>query len=139
MACVVAAYDEAVASQPENRDDKALLRIAERLPNMLSGRISNPVVEGQFLDDGWSAECRRDFISRADVLASELSQALSRNETKQAIRDLMQTFGIFMPTDPAVLSIDGSPFIFTTGLLSSFGDTPEAQNAVQKGGDDRYG
>jgi hypothetical protein len=139
MACVVATYDEAVASPPEDRDDKALLRIAERLPYMLNGPIANPVVPGQFLDDGWSAECRREFVSRAGALAGELGRALARNDTRQAIRDLMETFGIFMPNDSGVLSLDGSPSILTTGLLSSFGDTPEAQGAVQKGGDDRYG
>jgi len=138
MACAVAAYDEARSAPPENRDDKALLMVAERLPQMLSDRIPNPVVDRQYLDEGWE-DCRSDLVGKARTLAAGLGGALSRHETREAIQDLLATFGIFMPDDPATLSVDGAPSILTTGLLASFADQPEAQTAVQKDGDDRYG
>ena len=57
MACVIAAYDEAAGAIAENRDDLALQMVANRLPELLDRRIPNPVVHGQYLDEGWTHEC----------------------------------------------------------------------------------
>ena len=40
MACVVTTYDEAAQAPADNRDDLALLEIADRLPDLLRGRIA---------------------------------------------------------------------------------------------------
>ncbi len=142
MACAVTAFDEAVAKPENGRDDSALHFVAGRLPELLSSRIPNPVVAGQFLDEGWSPECRSAFIVKAEKLASDVANALNAANTHQAASILGGLLGRHMSTDLAHYSIEGgvgSPAILSEGILRDVGDEPDARAAVKVGGDSRYG
>jgi hypothetical protein len=142
MACAVTAFDEAVAKPENGRDDNALHFVAGRLPELLSSRIPNPVVAEQFLDEGWSAECRSSFIAKAEKLASDVSNALNAANAHQAASVLGALLGRHMSTDLDHYSIEGiigSPVILSEGILSDVGDEPDARAAVKVGGDSRYG
>jgi hypothetical protein len=142
MACVVVAFDEASAKPAEDRDDKALLMVAERLPELLGGRIANPVVDGQYLDENWTTESRSDFVAEAQKLATNLLAALVSSKPSEAAAILGLALGDYIPDSiDAYVSEgpDGAPAILTTGLLKDFADEPEAQSAVKFGGDSRYG
>lgn len=142
MACVVAAYDDVESAPAENRDDLALLSVAERLPNFLHGRISNPVVDGQFLDEGWSPEERAHFVSAANALLARLQDAIIGTDcTQQALASLVQAFGDRLPDDHTLIKADGvaSPAVLTSGLIKQMGREPAPQEAVKREGDRRYG
>jgi len=83
MSAVVTVYDEAQEAVAENRDDLALLMVAERLPNILSGVIANPVVDGQRLDEGWTSEQRSEFVSEAKVLLRHLQDAIMGTDDRE--------------------------------------------------------
>lgn len=143
MACAVTAFDQAGAARPdENRDDKALLMVARRLPELFGGDIGNPVVDGMILNDKWSATCRTGFVAGAQRLTDTLEKALSASTGNTTLALLRAELGDYLPNDPSLLAVDGvnqAPTILTTGLLGELGDTPDARAAVKRGGDDRYG
>lgn len=142
MACVVAAYDEATAAIAENRDDLALQMVAKRLPELLERRIPNPVVYGQFLDEGWSGECRADFIAKAHALTTRIDTALAANQSGTVIEHFRTALGGYLPDNEDLVVIEasiGASTILQSGILKDFADQPEAREAVKKGGDGRYG
>jgi hypothetical protein len=141
MACVVAAYDQALTAVPENRDDLALQMVATQLPSLLSRRIPNPVVDGQFLDEGWTPELRTEFADEARSLRAEVDRALAAGKAETVVEHLRGALGRFLPDDPDLIAIEatGAPAILRSGILKDFADEPEARDAVRKGGDDRYG
>jgi hypothetical protein len=107
MVCVVAAYDALKGTLPDNRDDTALLAVAERLPGLLEGRIQNPVMPNQFLDEGWTREERADLVNRAKQMHADLDIALNGTFHKpSAIAGMQRVFGSRIPDDESLLSID---------------------------------
>lgn len=142
MACVVTAYDEETAGIAENRDDLALQMVARRLPELLERRIPNPVVDGQYLDEGWSSECRSDFVAQARNLAARVDNALAANRSGTVIEHLRAALGNYLPENEDLVVIEssiGAPAILQSGILKDFADQPDAREAVKKGGDGRYG
>ena len=94
MAAVVSVFEKASAAIASDRDDLALLRVAEDLPDFLANDIPNPVVEGERLDQGWSPEERDDFVAKAKVLAERLKDALTKtSERSVAYEALQEQFG----------------------------------------------
>lgn len=141
MACVVTAYDEA-AAVAEHRDDLALQMVAKRLPELLGRRIPNPVLHGQYLDEGWTPECRADFIAMGLTLVTRIDAALAANQSGRVIELLRAALGDFLPNDEDLVLIEtpiGAPTILQAGILKDFADEPDARDAVKKGGDGRYG
>lgn len=142
MACVVTAYDEETAGIAENRDDLALQMAARRLPELLERRIPNPVVDGQYLDEGWSSECRSDFVAQARNLAARVDNGLAANRSGTVIEHLRAALGNYLPENEDLVVIEssiGAPAILQSGILKDFADQPDAREAVKKGGDGRYG
>lgn len=142
MACAVSAYEDADGSIPENRDDLAVQMVAARLAQLLQGRIENPVVEGQFFDEGWSSEIRSDLVRKAQELKARIDEALSAKEARSVIENLQAAMGQYLPNDEALVQIDSevkSPAILTSGMLKDFGKDRDAAESVKKGGDSRYG
>jgi hypothetical protein len=140
MACVVDAYDKATAAPAANRDDKALEMIAAGLPTQLRGKIDNPVVPGQRLDDGWddTDACRSEFVNKATELARALSNALAGNDADRAAGILGQAFGKYLPKQPDfyVVEESGRADVLTTGILRG---SDEQRSPVKLGGENRYG
>ncbi|MEX2375434.1 MAG: CBASS cGAMP synthase [Dehalococcoidia bacterium] len=145
MACVVTVYEEAVGMAPDNRDDLALLAVAERLPDLFRGRIVNPVVDGQFLDEGWSSDDRRTFIAEAEALLDRLREAITGTDSPpRALACLTLAFGVRLPNDHGLIKADdvakvAAPTVLTAGLIKQMGDEQEPKQAVKREGDRRYG
>jgi cyclic GMP-AMP synthase len=100
MSAVVTAYQEAAERVADNRDDLAMLMVAERLPEILSGFIANPVLDRQRLDENWTREQRAEFVAAAHDLVGRLQDALvGTNDPKVAIANLVAAFGPRIPND----------------------------------------
>lgn len=145
MACVVTIYDETATVPADNRDDLALLAMAECLPGLFAGRIENPVVDGQYLDEGWSGEDRKDFRKRAEELVDRLRDALTGTDSaERALASLTRAFGDRLPGDCSLIKSDvatkvAAPAVLTGGLVKQMGNEREPQQAVKREGDRRYG
>jgi len=145
MSCVVTTYNEAVGSPPDHRDDLALLAVADRLPDLFRGRIANPVVDGQYLDEGWAEEDRQTFIAKANALRDWLREALTGTDNAaRALASLVHAFGDRLPNDHSLIKSEeasklAAPPVLTSGLVKQMGGEREPQQAVKREGDRRYG
>jgi hypothetical protein len=144
MSCTVTAYAENGAGLADDRDDLALLAVSERQPALLAGRIENPVVPGQYLDEGWSPEDRLDFVARARELHARLRDAIQGTDSAmRSLESLTLAFGDRIPDDPTLIkSEDGevyAPRVLTAGLIKQMGSEKVPQQAVKREGDRRYG
>ena len=147
MSCVITSYDQISPKISESRDDLALLAVAERLPGQLEGRIANPVVEEQFLDEFWTDAERTDFVDRARGLLGRLQDALSGTDSKaEAVVYMRRAFGERVPNDSSLIHSDEqaddtrtAANILTTGLLRDIANRPEPKAAVKREGERRYG
>lgn len=145
MSCVVTVYDEAGEKPADNRDDLALLAVAERLPALLQARIGNPVVEGQYLDEGWAPEDRDGFIKEAEALLNWLRDSISGTDSAQrALAILVRAFGDRLPNDHTLIKPEdgasvAAPPVLSSGLIKQMGGEREPQQAVKRDGDRRYG
>lgn len=107
MASVVTVYDELKGPLPENRDDLALQAVADRLEDLFSQAIPNPVLPDQDLDEDWSAEERLDFRMRARELKTRIDTVLSRTYHKTvAIGELREGFGERIPNDELLIDVE---------------------------------
>jgi hypothetical protein len=107
MAGVVSAYEKFGKAISEQRDDKALLVVAEELPATLSKEISNPVVQGERLDEGWSADERASYVAAANDLLKRLQDAiLGTDDANISVSGLTRVFGERIPDDPSLVSLD---------------------------------
>ena len=142
MACVVDAYDTAARAPREDRDDEALRMVADRMSRLLTGDIPNPVVEGQRLDEGWDADCRVEFVTKAKALWEVLDAVARLDDPAVASARLQAMFGHHLPDDPDLLEVDtpGAASVMRTGILGGAGeDAADDRPAVRIGGSDRYG
>lgn len=151
MAAVVSVFEKASAAIASDRDDLALLRVAEDLPDFLTNDIPNPVVEGARLDQGWSTEERSDFVAKARVLAESLKDSLTQTSDRAAAYEaLLEQFGRRIPNDltlyvpDAGLETKASELAAPTALTMGMVDKVDAEQsndlaAVNKQGGGRYG
>lgn len=151
MAAVVSVFEKASAEIASDRDDLALLRVAEELPDFLANDIPNPVVDGERLDQGWSAEERSDFVAKAKVLAERLADALTQTSDRaMAYEALQEQFGGRIPDDLTLFVPDAgletkaselaAPAALTVGMVDKV-DAEQSNDlaAVNKQGGGRYG
>jgi hypothetical protein len=138
MACAVQAYEANAAAPAENRDDLALLMVAEALPDLLSREIANPVVDGQRLDENWT-ECRLEFVAQAQALRDGLKAALAKPTAEGVVSVLREVLGDFVPGDADLVDITQptSANILRSGMLKDLGYDADAREAVKIGGDNR--
>ncbi|HEY9211802.1 MAG TPA: CBASS cGAMP synthase [Ancylobacter sp.] len=145
MACVVTVYNEAAQGLVDDRDDLALLTIAAQMPIILSGRVANPVVEGQYLDESWTESDRQSFIEEAKALHDRLLEATSGTDSAvQGLTHLVRAFGDRLPNDTDLITSDSAPPIsghpvLSYGLLNEIASETAPQQAVIREGDRRYG
>ena len=128
MSCVVTTFDEAASAPADNRDDLALLAVSERLPALFRGRIVNPVVDGQHLDEGWSAEQRQTFVAEAQALLDRLREALiGTDSAPRALASLVRAFGDRLPDNYELIKLEGrgqmpAPAVHTSGFVKKMGN-----------------
>jgi len=119
--------------------------VAERLPQLLRHRIENPVVSGQFLDDGWSSDERAEFVAQAETLLARLQDAIrGTDSTQHALASLVLAFGDRVPSDHTLIKPEASPGVaapalLTSGLIKQMGNERAPREAVKREGDRRYG
>lgn len=107
MACVVTVFDGLGGTLPDNRDDLALKAVADRLEELFSHSIPNPVLPDQNLDGDWSPEDRRDFRARAVALKATVDNVLNGTWNKQiAISRLQDAFGDRIPDNELLIEIE---------------------------------
>lgn len=151
MAAVVSVFERAPVAIASDRDDLALLRVAEGLPDFLTNHIPNPVVEGARLDQGWSTEERSDFVAKAKVLAERLKDALMQTSDRAAaVKALQDQFGGRIPDDLTLYVPDAgletkagelaAPTALTVGMVDKVNaEQGNKLAAVNKQGGGRYG
>ncbi len=109
MACVVTVFDYIGGNVTSNRDDLALQTVADRLEELFSEPIPNPVLSHQILDQNWSDEERLDFKSCAKALKVMIDTALNSTYNKQiALKQLKERFGQRIPNDTLLIDIDSA-------------------------------
>ncbi|UXN68574.1 CBASS cGAMP synthase [Devosia neptuniae] len=110
MAGIVAAYDADPQGFEDSRDDLAILSIAKTLPAFLSARIDNPVVDGQRLDEGWSADQRNEYVAAASSLANLVRRAIEMSASPtEAVRLLQEAFGQRIPKHEDLIEVEALP------------------------------
>lgn len=150
MSAVVSVFEKASAAIARDRDDLALLHVAEDLPGFLANNIPNPVVDGEYLDQGWSAEERSDFVFKAKVLAERLADALTQSSDRAvAFQALQEQFGGRIPDDLTLYVPDAgletkasdlaAPATLTVGMVDKIEAERSGLAAVNKQGGGRYG
>lgn len=128
MRCVVDAYDGADGDMPQTRDDFALLAVAERLPDLLSASIGNPVIADQVLDEGWDDAQREEIVSAAKSLAATLWRALvGPTDAAGALSLLASAFGNRIPSDTSLIMLAKEE-----ARVLSYEPTPVAAPAVPR-------
>lgn len=141
MTCVRKLYDDGHMAGYEKRDDLALHKVAQYLPQLLEHNIENPVVPGLNLDD-WNPDERADYVNRAFKLSMSINQAIGENDPKAALKILQGIFGDRIPDDVSLVETGSSvsaPSILTSGILRGLEDDPSVEGAVRLGSDQRYG
>lgn len=108
MAHAVHVFDR-VPMAPD-RDDLALLRVAERLPSLLSMRVENPTIDvpegdpSKYLDGCLSQSDRDAAVRAADALRADLSEALENQYQRQrTLNCLRKALGNRLSVDRADL------------------------------------
>ena len=150
MAAVVSVFEKASAAIASDRDDLALLRVAENLPDFLANGISNPVVEDERLDQGWSSEERSDFVAKAKVFAERLADALTQSSDRAVAHKVLQEqLGGRIPRDLTLYVPDAgsapkandlaTPATLTLGMVDKIEAEQNDLAAVNKQGGGRYG
>lgn len=101
---LMAAIDEAF-DEPESRDDVALLKVTEKLPDILSGDVKNPVARQECLSDKLDSNgIRNEVVTRARQLHSSLKQAIMVcGYPAEACSTLQGVFGTRFPIDAAAV------------------------------------
>lgn len=105
MSFAVQTFDENRRTLDSSREDDALLAVAQRMPDLLKARVRNPVVKGEYLDDGWSAEKRAAFVARAEVLKADLEAAADATRADAAVARLRARLGGRVPSDAELVDV----------------------------------
>ena len=92
----------------ENRDDELVLEVAKRLPDILNGKIMNPVL-GHLCINEWDNEVRGEILEGAEKLRIQMIAALERTgDAEQVVLKLRARFGHRIPYRPDVVTISST-------------------------------
>jgi|GEM_PF-166151 len=109
MVCVVLAYEEQDTLFEDDRDDAAILQIANKLPGYFASDIANPVLNdaSKPLND-WSDDQRKQYIDAANGLIDLLTRALENNfDAHRTVDRLVEAFGDRVPVRPDLVKCCG--------------------------------
>jgi hypothetical protein len=106
MVCAWEVFEDMGRPNVPERDDLALLRIAERLPRLLSGPICNPTDRGEKICARLDDNDRRVAIEMAGKLQATLSEIVEKCfDPKEALSKLNGLFGNRIPNRPDLVDI----------------------------------
>jgi hypothetical protein len=98
MVCAWEAFEDLGRPNVPDRDDLALLRVAERLPRLLAGPVYNPTDANEEIDARLGDGDRRVAIARAGELDVALTEIIDKCfDPKEAVRQLSGLFGDRIP------------------------------------------
>lgn len=108
--CIMCAVDEALRGMngfPTNlRDDELIMNVAKLLPDILEGRVANPVIKDLCLNI-WDDEVKRDILARVKVLKDEMVTALEHTgDARIVVETLRRKFGNRIPYRPESVKIN---------------------------------
>lgn len=113
MAHVVAIFD--TTRMDSDRDDLALLRVAEKLPGLLSEKVKNPTIDvpegdpSKYLDGSLEPKERDEVVQKATDLKQFLSEALEDHcQRQRTLKYLQLAFGPRLPDRPDLLHVDAA-------------------------------
>jgi len=137
MACVVQAYNELNLSVHHARDDIALLECANVTSRLMRQRISNPVVPGQYLDEGWDERnVRQSYVNAAARLTKNIQDAIDQQSKALALSDIRRVLGDRIPNNTSLITDEGT--ISNVAAILGTGQSGAKQRpAVKKSGPNR--
>lgn len=106
--CIMHAIDIALAQiggiPADNRDDEMILKVANKLPDILSNSVCNPVIREKCLNE-WSEQQRREIVVQVDALRSSMIAALEQSQTpERVLSKLFSKFGDRIPNAPEAIT-----------------------------------
>lgn len=112
MACAVDAYDKLRGTFTSNRDDAALLMVAQQMRASLRDKVENPVIDGLYLNDDWTPEDYLEYGKAAEDLISNLSASFAVNRLPEtAVTNMRNALGSRIPRDPSLVSVANSEIL----------------------------
>jgi hypothetical protein len=107
MAYVWQVFEETGTANVPRRDDLMLLNIAERLPALMEGPISNPAEPSELLGASWSDEERRTAIEHANEMLQNMRSIVNRCYLPEDAVDQMRAiFGARIPNRPDLVGVE---------------------------------
>jgi hypothetical protein len=98
MVCAWEAFEDLGRPNVPERDDQALLRVAERLPRLLAGPVCNPTDRDEKICARLDDADRRVAIKMADEFQATLTVIVEKCfDPKEAVRQLNSLFGDRIP------------------------------------------
>jgi hypothetical protein len=107
--CLMAAIDNALRDMngfpSDNRDDELIMEITKKLPEILKGRIGNPVLSDLCLN-AWTDEDKLEIVRGAKALRDGMISALEQTgDATQVVNKLRDRFGGRIPYRPDSVKI----------------------------------
>lgn len=119
MAHAVSVFD--TVRMDADRDDLTLLRVAEKLPALLTQKVANPTIDvpegdpSKYLDGGLSAAERNVVAQKAWDLQQFLSEALEDHcQRQRTLKNLQFAFGPRLPDRLDLLHVDAHEAVVTS-------------------------
>jgi hypothetical protein len=134
MACVVQAYNDLNLSAYKGRDDLALLESASVAATLMGGRIENPVVPGQYFDEGWDDRgLRQSYVNAAKQFARNIQLAVDQTNKNLALSDMRRVLGDRIPNNVALITDENTVSNFAA-ILGTGRSAHTQRPAVKKSG-----
>jgi hypothetical protein len=106
MVCAWEAFEDMGRPNVPERDDLALLRIAERLPRLLAGPIYNPTDRSEKICARLDDNDRHAAVEMAGELQATMSEIIEKCfDPKEAISKLNSLFGNRIPNHPELVDV----------------------------------
>lgn len=108
--CIMCAVDKALqnldGAPVETRDDALVLEVAAILPDILDGKIKNPVLGNLILND-WTNKEKLILVDAARELAVKMKTALTQTgDATKVVQTLIKAFGDRMPDCPDAVKFE---------------------------------
>lgn len=109
MACAFKVFEEIGRRDIPDREDAALLRVLDRLPDLLAGPVSNPADKAENLDARLGDEERKVAISMARDFRDHLRLAVEHCMDRDvAVSEMRAVLGVRVPDRPDLISLTES-------------------------------
>ncbi len=111
MRSVEIAFDKLEANWEKNRDDSLLYEVAKLLPEILSDKVDNPVVENASLNE-WDINQKEAILAGVSKLISTLEQALHNADScNGVITTLKAGLDERIPNCPDAVELEVGPVV----------------------------